>query len=545
MWKIAFIDDDRAVLQGMKKIIPWEELEAEQAGEAMNGQQGLQLIRSMQPHIVITDIYMPLMNGLDMVEELRKTGYGGKIIILSGYSDFEYARQALRLNVDDYLSKPVTKHTIKSVLEKVIGQLEDATVQKLKQHELKEKLLSYEPFVEQEWIKSVVTGNYNTSKVYPAFSQTSPYRTASSFLVLALQMVRTVRVTDVSPGDFNLFRFAVGNIVQEVVAAEWKGARFIELHSLQMAVLLYLDEKDQLESATSRIRQLADSLIRHVGRYLQVLMEIGIGSWKFRWQDIADSSEEAFQALTVKRHVPFQGLPLYEYKRDCDTLDASSKGLKQTELRPVQFYQQLGEAIRHLQEQQIMEVIDRFFNPLEEIEGVTVKDVHSLGVETWAILSYTLHDVGLSVDKLFDPEQIREELERLEAYHELRLWLHIKAAIFCRLSRKNENLKHKQAVDFMIEYIHKHYAEDLHLSDLAEKVYISRNYLSNIFRLATGETFNNYVTRVRMEKAKSLILEGRLLIYEVAEQVGYKNVPYFTTLFKKCTGSNPTEYVKN
>jgi two-component system, response regulator YesN len=145
----------------------------------------------------------------------------------------------------------------------------------------------------------------------------------------------------------------------------------------------------------------------------------------------------------------------------------------------------------------------------------------------------------------FDPEQIREELEQLEAYHELKLRLHIKAAIFCRLSRKNENLKHKQAVDFMIEYIHKHYAEDLHLSDLAEKVYISRNYLSNIFRQATGETFNNYVTRVRMEKAKSLILEGRLLIYEVAEQVGYKNVPYFTTLFKKSTGSNPTEYVKN
>ncbi|MDF2961991.1 MAG: two-component system response regulator, partial [Paenibacillus sp.] len=87
--------------------------------------------------------------------------------------------------------------------------------------------------------------------------------------------------------------------------------------------------------------------------------------------------------------------------------------------------------------------------------------------------------------------------------------------------------------------------EDLHLSELAEKVYISRNYLSTIFRQATGETFNNYVTRVRMEKAKSMILEGRWMIYEVAEKVGYKNVPYFTTQFKKYTGNNPTEFVKN
>jgi two-component system response regulator YesN len=96
----------------------------------------------------------------------------------------------------------------------------------------------------------------------------------------------------------------------------------------------------------------------------------------------------------------------------------------------------------------------------------------------------------------------------------------------------------------MIRYIHENYAQDIRLAELAEKVYISRNYLSTIFRNATGETFNDYVTRVRMEKAKNLLLEGKLMVYEVADQVGYKNVPYFTTLFKKYTGRNPTEFVK-
>ena len=98
----------------MKRVIPWGELNAEWAGEALNGQDGLEMIRETQPDIVITDIYMPVMSGLDMIEHLRKDGFGGKIIILSGYSDFEHARQALRFNVSDYVSKPISVPTLKS-----------------------------------------------------------------------------------------------------------------------------------------------------------------------------------------------------------------------------------------------------------------------------------------------------------------------------------------------------------------------------------------------------------------------------------------------
>ncbi|WP_165972055.1 response regulator transcription factor [Paenibacillus piri] len=545
MWKIAVIDDDKAVLQGMKKIIPWEDLEAEFAGEATDGQQGLELIRSVRPDIIITDIYMPVMNGLDMVEELRKTGFEGKIIILSGYSDFEYARQALRLNVDDYLSKPVTVSTIKSVLEKAIFELEGVSTLRLEQHELKQKLMHYEPFVEQERVKALVTGNAVAGKPLPPFLQGCPCgEDSSEFLVVAVEILRTVRVSEVSPSDFNLFRFAVGNILQEVISAAWKDARLIELHSQHMAVLLHTP-KAKREEANLRIRPLCESMVKHVGDYLKVQLEIGLGTWKERWQEIADSTEEAFQALAAKRHMPVPGLPLYEFVKDCDPAAKNGMLDKATKLRPVQFYQQLGEAIRHLQEPQIQEVVERFFQPLEGTDGLAEKDIRNLGLETWAILTYSLLDAGVRADELFDAAQVKEELERLTSPGELKAWLLEKVAVFCSLSGKSEKLKHKQAVDFMIQHIHEHYAQDLHLSDLAEKVYISRNYLSNIFRQATGETFNSYVTRVRMEKAKSMILEGRWMIYEIAEKVGYKNVPYFTTQFKKYTGNNPTEFVKN
>ncbi|MBW7453843.1 response regulator, partial [Paenibacillus sepulcri] len=163
MWKIAIIDDERHVLQGMKRVIPWDELNAQWAGEALNGEDGLDLIRETQPDIVITDIYMPVMNGLDMMEQLRKEGFNGKIIILSGYSDFEHARQALRHNVSDYVSKPISVPTLKSIIGKVIQELVEEEEKRVRQGELEHKLMLYEPFIEKEWVRSAAVGTLDSS----------------------------------------------------------------------------------------------------------------------------------------------------------------------------------------------------------------------------------------------------------------------------------------------------------------------------------------------------------------------------------------------
>ena len=109
----------------------------------------------------------------------------------------------------------------------------------------------------------------------------------------------------------------------------------------------------------------------------------------------------------------------------------------------------------------------------------------------------------------------------------------------------NENSKHKEAVDFMIQYAHDHYAEEISLEDMSKQLYLSRNYLNQIFKKATGETFTNYVIHVRMKKAQALLAEGKYMIYEISEKVGYKNVPYFSSIFKKYNGINPSEVGKS
>ncbi|SFJ54650.1 two-component system, response regulator YesN [Paenibacillus sp. UNC496MF] len=344
MWKIAIIDDDRSVLKGLKSMIPWVELGAELVGEGMDGQEGLEIVRVSRPDIIVTDIYMPDMDGIEMIHSLRSDGYEGKIIIHSGYNDFEYARQALRLNVEDYLSKPISLQTLHAVLARAIR-------------------------------------------------------------------------------DLKLTR-----------------------------------------------------------------------------------------------------------------LPSPSIGL-------VKWHRQLGEAILTSQERKATLIIDDFLRQLDEQGVLALPAIRRFGIECWTMLTYALNEAGLPLDETFPPALIQEEINAFMKPDDFRCWIADKISSICKSRCSSE--KHKEAVDFIIQYIQQHYFEEITLTELAEKVFISRNYLCDIFKKTTGETFHGYLTRVRMEKAKQLILAGKLHIYEIAQKVGYKNVSYFSTAFKKhFSGVSPTDINK-
>ncbi|MFC4807921.1 response regulator transcription factor [Paenibacillus sp. GCM10023250] len=344
MWKIAIVDDDRSVLRGLKSMIPWDELGAELAGEGMDGRDGLDIVRSSRPDIIVTDLYMPDMDGIEMIHSLRSEGYEGKIIIHSGYNDFEYARQALRLNVEDYLSKPISLQTLHTVLTRAI-------------------------------------------------------------------------------------------------------------HDLQL----------------------------------------------------------------TRRPSPSIGL--------------------------VKWHRHLSEAILTSQEKQALQIIGDFLRQIEEQGVLTPTTLRRFGIECWMMVTYALNEAGLQLDEMFPPALIHEEINAIMKSDDFRCWIAEKISSICK--SRSFNNKHKETVDFIIQYVQQHYFEEVTLTELAEKVFVSRNYLCDIFKKTTGETFHGYLTRVRMEQAKHLILAGKLPIYEIAQKVGYKNVSYFSTAFKKYfSGISPTDIHK-
>ncbi|WP_068785823.1 response regulator transcription factor [Paenibacillus phocaensis] len=539
MWKIAIIDDERQVLQGMKRAIPWEQLGAKWVGEAQNGADGLNVVRETDPDIIITDIYMPAMNGIDMIEQLRKEGYNGKVIIFSGYSDFEHARQALRFNVSDYVSKPISVPSLKTILTKVIGELAQEEENRQKQGEMERKLSLYEPFIEKEWVRSAVVGTLDSSyREEGRLPEPYRYWTECRHVTVGIDLVRDARVSEFSLSDWNLFRFAIRNIACEVARKMFGTLEYIELHSTRAVLLVHPRSHEPLELLEPKLHELGVKLIDAIRSYLKLVVRVGIGSVKLQWQTIPDSTEEAFRAIDMRTGRRDPAYALYAYREDEDRNAAAAN------LFSVKFYVELASALKGSQEAEAKKLVADYLSRLELQKAMTPEAVQILACELWGVFTYCLYETGVLLNDLVPGDQITRELVGLTDPEQLTEWLSDKITLICTSREWRGNSKHRQVVDYMTGYIHEHYAEDITLAELSEKLYISRNHLSIIFKNMTGETFNTYLTRVRIEKARELLLERNMLVYEVAERVGYKNVPYFSTLFKKITGMNPTDLIK-
>lgn len=539
MWKIAIIDDERQVLNGMKRAIPWGDLGAEWVGEALNGEDGLEMIRNTCPDIVITDLYMPVMSGLDMMEQLRKDGFHGKIIIFSGYSDFEHARQALRFQVSDYVSKPISLPTLRSILNKVIQELEEEEEKRLRQCELESKMTLYEPFVEKEWVRSAAVGTLDhayqdSTRLPPSYL----YWQERKHVTVGIELIRDERARCLSVSDWNLFRFAVSNIACEVARKLFPDMEYTELHSTR-ALLIIHPGPGHPEPLTDMLEELGIKLNDSIGGYLKLVTRIGIGGVKDTWTKLSDSTEEAFRAMDQRTLRVASAHEVYIYREN----SSSEEGT--VALFPVKFSYKLATAMKGSQEEDARQLVLDYITEMKKQEGISQGYVQMLGSELWGIITYSLYESGLVLDDLFTNDQIAKEISSLIVPDQLASWLMDKITRICSSRQWKGSSKHRQVVDFMTSYIHEHYADELTLAELSDKVFISRNHLSIIFKNITGETFNNYLTRVRIEKARELLMERNMLVYEVAERVGYKNIPYFSTLFKKITGMNPTELIKN
>jgi len=526
MWKVVIVDDDPNVLRGMKKIIPWTELDLEFAGEEQDGQKGLELIRTACPDIVITDIYMPVMNGLDMIEKLRQEGFQGKIVILSGYSDFEYARQAVRLDVDDYLSKPTSIEMLHKVLESMIRRLEEEVMKKEKMEEVYQKLLSYEPFVTKEWIKSIVVGTYKENVYHERLlGMQSDEWLYGKHLAVGIELIGFPHRDAISISDWHLLRFSICNVVHEVLQKEWPKSQIVELQTRRMVIILHEASEASTrthDSMENRAIRLCQEIRECVNNYVKVIILIGIGLAKEDWQQIWESTSEAFLSI----------------RTESTDVDPQWSEIQQ------EFYHNFAQAIRNSQASHAKDLVEGYIHQLQEFKRTPETVFQQQSQEIWTILAYTLFDAGMVLNDIYPNRSLLYESSNITSFKQFELWLIHLIDVILESRKYKDNLKHQKAMETIIAYIHEHYTEDISLEELADIVSISKNYLCYIFKKVTGETFNQYLTRVRIEKAKEMILDGKWLVYEIAEKVGYKNIPYFSTVFKKITGHTPTDLVK-
>jgi len=524
MWRTVIIDDDPNLLEGMRYAIPWHEFDMEWVGEGMDGKQGLKLITRMNPDIVICDIDMPIMNGLEMIEHLRRNNYLGKIIILSGYSDFEYARKALRLAVQDYLSKPIAIDSLKQVLSRITHELKQEHHDQMELEKTETERRLTVDYTMNEWLKMLCLDDSNEQIMGLDLIQKKIGQWSSrAHLVIALEFGNLEEWVARHYSDDGL-QTLVGKlreIIQRTLTVMDGEYDFVAINSHQYAILLHLDSGTADEKHRDRVRSTASAIQSRVRNLLQLKMSIGLGNVRRDWRSIYESFEAAFRELA-------QGA--------AQTTDSPSQG----QLRSIRFYHQIAHAIRNSHEGRIMSLIGEHMDNMGQSRYIPVKEVSHFKEELLAIISYTLYDIGVERNEMQIPQLPKPDQDLFYSRMNVQDWLTEVVRSIMDLMNVNDNPRHRKIVEMIKSHTDKHYMEDLTLGYMAEQVQVSKNYLGQIFKSIVGETYNSYLTRVRMEKAKEMLMEGNLYIYEVAEKVGYNSISYFSTQFKKYTGQNPT-----
>lgn len=532
MYKLLIVEDEIWEREGLASFVDWSALNIEIAGTASNGIQGLQMAREYLPDIIIADIRMPLMDGLALSREVKNILPGCRIIIITGYDDFQYAKEALHIGVSGFLLKPIQKEELTNAINRVVEKIKQEKQQEAYINELRKKLTERTYKERERFLLNILAGNDK----YAIDSA------GAEELMLSFGLRKTVAVMirfdgfsddgeaeyKDSPDLFSSFYRKVRELVgyDGLTAENLMGKR---------EILICLPAEGNIRNEVNRlVSRIQEENIGIPGSdYI-----IGIGS-------VADTISE-FPASA--RHAEAALDRLFFMKDACifyyvDDTREENDDLVSALLHSMPDYsKKILNAVISSNADEVTAVTNELFDFIYS-HPVDKNMVCNFLAGMINELSILVFSSGAAPDTVFYAGndillrfQSCIKLERLKVYIQ-KILLH--ANEFFRARRKN---KEEIIVEEAMNIISNEYNENIGLEIVAQRLGISANYLGSLFRKYVGKRFTEVLTSFRMKKAEELLLSGDYSIMDIAGAVGYDNISYFCTVFKKFHGVSPAEY---
>lgn len=525
---MCIIDDVKAVIDGILKKIPWSEHGIEIIGTAGNGQEGLELIKKRKPNIILTDIRMPNLSGIDMIREMRDAEEPEvKVIFFSGYSDFSYAQESVRLGAFDYLVKPFTSAQILEVVLRAKTQIEAERAERMGRMEMERKVRESLPYLRQEYFRLLIRHGEVPERAEEKWEFLGIDMEKNGFVAMVAQidglMDEHVRLT---VREVELTRFAVQNIMEETLLKENKGIVFRE-HLGQFVLLFNLKENGE-------VLALAEACRKNVRQFAKRELSIGVGGRVDSIGDIPLSYDQAKTAIS------------YQFYSGSGCIISYSDIVGQSHITPQYSPEKEVEllyCLRSGNRDGVGKLLDGIFDECLRYPAPPDPDVMT---NLFYGLAFSIYRVV--AEKADDKQRLWLD-ERLSGIKKGRysstadLLQDVKSLGLtgCEWVQKRQKSNVGQLIHQSLSYIAARLGSDLTVQECAGAVHLSPSYFSNLFKKETGKTFMQYVTAARMDKAKELLLEG-MQVQDITFELGYKDRPYFTELFKKHTGLTPTEF---
>ena len=530
LYRIMLVDDEEEVRKAIIRNMDWDRMGFTVVGDAENGEDALEKLEQLEPDVVMTDIRMPYMDGLTLAARIREKYPSMKILIFSGYDDFEYAKEAIKLKVTEYILKPVNGQELEKILNKVRVSLEEEIEQRRNISILRESYLGSLPILRELFLNNLVRRTTDVAKVALKLREYGiDILDARKWLVAVIHVEQAERAeTQAFSGHQELIPISVRRLVEDHLNVYCRFAIFNSMEGI--TVIAAIDEGNTQAGLINRIHDICKESMR----VLEVAITAGVGHNCSALQEISYSYQSAVDALGYRAIV---GSGKAIYINDVEPVDRGKL------LLDAKGEEELVASIKF----GTSEVIGQVFQNLAAcMDGAKVHarqhQVYMLSILNCMIR--LMQQYGLDMWDMFGLEgryeEILEGLCRREEFAERII------PIACRMneafSRERDNTTRK-AMQEAKEYIREHYDNpELSVEMLCRHLHMSPAYFSTVFKKETGQTYVNYLTEVRLKKAVELLNETDDKTYMIARKVGYQEQNYFSYVFKKKYGVSPTKY---
>ena len=543
MLKIFLAEDEVVVRETIKRMIPWEELGFELVGEAADGEMALPLLIRQQPDLLITDIKMPFMDGLTLARLAKKEIPGLKVVILSGYDDFNYAKQAIGIGVEDYLLKPITKNALIERLSEIRSRYEHEKTQKEYYEKFQREMQAYEKNSSRDFFEALVGGSMDMMEVYKRAEKLGLDIVAEAYNVL----IFTMNCDEDFSGqrdEYSSWEAESLELLENFFAGH-SSAMLFRSNIFSYGVLLKGQRETIEENTRACVDEIRKILSRQDGRREWFL---AVGQSVERLSQIQKSYHTASRAFS-QRYLYDENILYYDEMETMEHPGGQAETEDNAYLQKVDV-NALNPAILQkflsngLQEETENFVKDYFYAIGQEpMESLVFRNYVILNVR-FSVISF-IKGLGCDTNEMesADTEEVLAEsgknMESAIAYAKKM----ISQAIEIR--DQNSGNKNRSILKTAVDFIDSHYMdEEISLNTVANVANVSSNHFSALFSQNMGQTFIEYLTTLRMNKAKELLRCTGMRSSEIAGEIGYKDAHYFSYLFKKTQGMTPSNYRK-
>lgn len=533
--KVFLVEDEMVIRRGIKNSIDWEKEGYIFCGEASDGELAYPMIIKEKPDILITDIRMPFMDGLELCKLVKKELPNIKILILSGYDEFDYAKEAIRLGVTEYLLKPISSgkllEALNGVSESIRREKEDKDLVRKYMEEMRENT----EHEKQKFFEQMIAGNLSMAD--------------------ALETGKKYEM-NLSAGMYNLllFRFTLGEenrksgelLGEAEYAIEKLTERLEYVFEFQRGVegwafLLMADNEEQM---SERVKELSKDLEEIMKNYSTIAYFGGIGQPVARLRELEESFREAERALAARftmelnRIISVEDIRMAQNVDTLDDIEITSFGeIEKTRTMLEKF-------LNNGAEDEIDEFVDVYINELPEENLKSVLMRQYIIMDAYIVMmSFCEKIEGIEGEMQAQSEELKNSMKTSQTLEEIKNYIRMLLKKIIGVRDTISGRRYSDIIEIAKDQIRKTYMSDeISLNTIAAEVGMSPSYFSSIFSKEMGKTFVEYLTEIRMDRAKELLMCSSMKTSEIGYEVGYKDSHYFSYIFKKTQNCTPKEF---